>query len=75
MEKVNNLRAERDEALENARSMEELLGRFNLQLKNSGTLTACLEDEYARWSENVNVIATQITNLIGDVFISAAALS
>jgi len=73
--KVTKLQEERDEAKASAKEQKDLLDRFSLQLKNSGILTQSLADEYTRWSENVVTIGKQITNLIGDVFLSAAALS
>lgn len=75
MEKVDKLRKERDDALEEAQKLETLLSRFNLQLDNSGSLTSSLENEYKRWSENVTSLTNQINNLVGDIFLAAAVLS
>jgi len=75
MVKVKGLQDERDEAIRSANEQSEMLKRFGLQLTNSDILTKSLADEYSRWSQNVIVIGKQITNLIGDVFLSAAALS
>lgn len=75
MEEVNMQRAMRDKALKDAKDYSDKLGRFELQLGNSDSLTLSLAEEQDRWSNNVNVIKEQITNLIGDVFIAASALS
>jgi len=75
MVKVQALRDERDDAIKSAEEQSEMLRRFGVQLTNSDILTKSLADEYTRWSENVITIGMQITNLIGDVFLSAAALS
>lgn len=75
MDKVQKLRDERDTALSDSAKLEELLRRYNLQLDNSGTLTDCLEDEYNRWSQNVEDLKTLIVKLVGDVFLASAAMS
>jgi len=75
MVKVKGLQDERDDAIRSANEQSEMLRRFGLQLTNSDILTKSLADEYTRWSANVITIGKQITNLIGDVFLSAAALS
>lgn len=75
MDKVNMYRATRDKALAEAKELTDKLARFQLQLGNSDSLTSSLEEEYDRWNGNVQTIKEQITNLIGDVFIAASALS
>lgn len=75
MMKVEILREERDEALKEANDLEDTLRRYKIQLANSGSLTESLEDEYQRWNKNVDELMIQITNLVGDVYISSAAMS
>ena len=75
MAQVQKLRDERDQALRDSAHLEDLLGRFKLQLDNSGTLTECLEDEYNRWSNNVVELNEFIIKLVGDVFLASAAIS
>jgi chromosome segregation ATPase len=75
MEEVNMYRSQRDTALAEAKELTDKLGRFELQLGNSDSLTSSLAEEYDRWNNNVATIKEQITNLIGDVFIAASALS
>jgi hypothetical protein len=65
----------RDSALAEAKELTDKLGRFELQLGNSDSLTLSLAEADDRWNTNVSTIKEQITNLIGDVFIAASALS
>lgn len=75
MDKVEMLRDERDEALRQAAELEDLLRRYNIQLANSGSLTESLEEEYKRWSENVEILNALVEKLVGDVFLGVAAMS
>ena len=45
------------------------------RLKRAGKLTLALADEQVRWGENVVMFNEQIGNVVGDVFIAAAAVS
>ncbi|CEL99773.1 unnamed protein product [Vitrella brassicaformis CCMP3155] len=45
------------------------------RLVRAGQLTGGLADEQVRWKESVDMMAGQIRNLIGDVFLSAACIS
>ena len=44
-------------------------------MTNAEKLTKLLADEGVRWEEGAKRINEEITNLIGDVFISAACIS
>lgn len=75
MDKVEMLRDERDEALRQAADLEDMLRRFNIQLANSGSLTESLEEEFKRWTENVEVLNALVEKLVGDVFLSVSSMS
>jgi len=75
MDRVEGLREERDEALNQAAALEDLLRRYNIQLNNSGSLTESLEDEFKRWSENCITLNALVEKLVGDVFLSVSAMS
>jgi dynein heavy chain, axonemal len=75
MDKVEMLRDERDEALRQAGDLEDLLRRFNIQLANSGSLTESLEEEFKRWTENVEILNALVEKLVGDVFLSVSGIS
>ena len=70
MDKVEMLRDERDEALRQAGDLEDLLRRINIQLAISGSLTESLEEEFKRWTENVEILNALVEKLVGDVFLS-----
>lgn len=75
MDKVEQLRDERDEALKQAGDLEDMLRRFNIQLANSGSLTESLEEEFKRWTENVEILNALVEKLVGDVFLSVSSIS
>jgi hypothetical protein len=75
MDKVEMLRDERDEALRQAGDLEDLLRRINIQLANSGSLTESLEEEFKRWTENVEILNALVEKLVGDVFLSVSGIS
>ena len=75
MDKVEMLRDERDEALRQAGDLEDLLRRINIQLANSGSLTESLEEEFKRWTENVEILNALFEKLVGDVFLSVSGIS
>jgi archaellum component FlaC len=75
MDKVEMLRDERDEALRRAGDLEDLLRRINIQLANSGSLTESLEEEFKRWTENVEILNALVEKLVGDVFLSVSGIS
>jgi len=75
MDKVEMLRDERDEALRQAADLEDMLRRFNIQLANSGSLTESLEEEFKRWTENVEILNALVEKLVGDVFLSVSSMS
>jgi len=75
MDKVEMLRDERDEALRQAGDLEDLLRRFNIQLANSASLTESLEEEFKRWTENMEILNALVEKLVGDVFLSVSGIS
>ena len=75
MDKVEMLRDERDEALRQAGDLEDLLRRINIQLANSSSLTESLEEEFKRWTENVEILNALVEKLVGDVFLSVSGIS
>ena len=75
MDKVEMLRDERDEALRQAGDLEDLLRRINIQLANSGSLTESLEEEFKRWTENVEILNALVEKLVGNVFLSVSGIS
>ena len=75
MDKVEMLRDERDEALRQAGDLKDLLRRIIIQLANSGSLTESLEEEFKRWTENVEILNALVEKLVGDVFLSVSGIS
>jgi len=74
-DKVAALQKKLQETLDEKAKLERDSALTATRLENAEKLTRLLADEYVRWKENVKKMDQQILNLIGDVFVSAGAIS
>ncbi|XP_043475594.1 dynein axonemal heavy chain 6 isoform X1 [Leptopilina heterotoma] len=73
--KINKLRREYKEAVDNLTSLEYNIELSETRLNRSGRLTSALADEEIRWQENMKNFDRQMENFIGDSLVAAGALA
>ncbi|GAB1605439.1 dynein heavy chain 5, axonemal-like [Argonauta hians] len=56
-------------------NLERKISQTAARLKRAAKLTTALADEQERWQENIQEFNTQLYNVTGDVFISAACVA
>eukprot|EP00828_Plagiopyla_frontata_P006295 TRINITY_DN1271_c0_g3_i1.p1 TRINITY_DN1271_c0_g3~~TRINITY_DN1271_c0_g3_i1.p1 ORF type:complete len:1785 (-),score=242.13 TRINITY_DN1271_c0_g3_i1:82-5436(-) len=74
-EKVQKLRMESDLMIQKKDELEGEQKRTTTRLESAEKLTSLLGSEGERWKVTVAQIQDELTNLIGNVFLSAAAIS
>lgn len=72
---MQKLQKECDETLALKKKLEEDMIRTNNRLVSAEKLTVLLEEEGIRWKEQIENIAQELNELIGNVFLSAATIS
>lgn len=72
---MSRLKKETDEMLQNKQDLETLKDLTEARLLRAKKLITLTADEAKRWAETVETLGAQIENLVGDVFLSAAAIS
>ena len=75
LDKVAGLQAKLDATIEEKDSLIAQAKLTEDRLKRAGILTVGLADEGVRWAATVEVIKADIVMLIGNVFLSSAAIS
>lgn len=72
---VLRLKKETDEMLQKRMDLEKLKELTEARLLRAKKLITLTADEAKRWAETVTTLGAEIENLVGDVFLSAAAIS
>jgi dynein heavy chain len=75
MKKVQELEQAYIDVKEKKDKLESDIELCKQKLVRAVKLVGLLESEYERWKENISILDVRITQLIGDVFVSSAAIS
>ncbi|XP_012946582.1 dynein heavy chain 6, axonemal-like, partial [Aplysia californica] len=74
-DKIKKLQAVYDNSVTEKKNLERNMAVTAARLKRSSKLTSALADEQVRWEESVAMFTTQLSNVVGDVFIAAACVA
>ncbi|CAI9736985.1 dynein axonemal heavy chain 6-like [Octopus vulgaris] len=72
---INELQEIYDQSLMEKQNLERKMTQTAARLKRASKLTTALADEQERWRENIEEFNNQLSNVTGDVFISAACVA
>ena len=73
--KIAELQKTYDESVAEKQKLERSIAQTAARLKRSAKLTTALADEQIRWDQSVKEFNIQLGNVVGDVFVSAAAVA
>lgn len=72
---IHELQETYDQSLMEKQNLERKMTQTAARLKRASKLTTALADEQERWRENIEEFNSQLCNVTGDVFISAACVA
>ncbi|KAM6202366.1 dynein axonemal heavy chain 6 [Rhynchocyon petersi] len=74
-DQIQALRDEYDESVNEKESLSKTMALTQARLLHAGKLTAALGDEQVRWEESIQRFEDELSNVVGNVFISAACVA
>ncbi|XP_006900461.1 PREDICTED: dynein heavy chain 6, axonemal [Elephantulus edwardii] len=74
-DQIQALQDEYDKSVNEKESLSKTMALTQARLLRAGKLTAALGDEQVRWEESIQKSEDELSNIIGNVFISAACVA
>lgn len=75
VDKLNDLESKFDEAKREKAKLDHQVILTKERLVRAEKLTSGLAGEHQRWKDNIKILDDRIRKLVGDIFISSAAIS
>jgi dynein heavy chain len=74
-DQLESLKSQYEESILSKKVLAEKMEETTLRMGRASKLTLALADEQVRWSQSVETLNTQINDLVGNIFLSAASVA